>query len=85
MLDYYSSYPGPTKEAAIQELIKVVGNETKVREIMEKEEIGSWTGWYASHKIIMINRLNDENKSNEPKMENNGNNKAENEKPDKNL
>ena len=38
MLDYYSSDPGPTKEAAIQELIKVVGNETKVREIMEKEE-----------------------------------------------
>ena len=57
MLDYYSRYPGPTKENAIQELIKELGNEEIVREEMEKETIGSNTGWYASQKKDMITRI----------------------------
>lgn len=59
MMDYYSNEPGPTKEAAIEELIKEIGkkNEKKIREIIGKEEIGSWTGWYCSHKQDIINRL----------------------------
>lgn len=57
MLDYYSTYPGPTKECAIEELIKELGNEEIVREEMEKETIGSYTGWYAIHKKEMITRI----------------------------
>lgn len=52
-MDYYSDQPGPTNEAAIEELIKEMGNEAIVREIMTKEIIGSWTGWYCSHKREM--------------------------------
>jgi hypothetical protein len=66
MMDYYSDQPGPTKEAAIEELIKETGkkNEEIIREILEKETIGSWTGWYCSHKKDIkyrINLINNEN------------------------
>ena len=59
-MDYYSDQPGPTKEAAIQEIIKEIGKhkEEEIREILEKETIGSWTGWYCSHKKDIINRIN---------------------------
>jgi len=58
-MDYYSNQPGPTKEAAIEELIKETGknNEEIIKEILEKETIGSWTGWYCSHKQDIKDRI----------------------------
>ena len=57
MMDYYSDQPGPTKEAAIKEIVKEIGQEERVREIMTTEVIGSWTGWYFSHKREIIERI----------------------------
>ena len=63
-MDYYSDQPGPTKEAAIMELVKEIGQEQIVREIMETEIIGSWTGWYCGHKREIKERiLKEENKN----------------------
>jgi len=58
-MDYYSNQPGPTKEAAIEELIKETGknNEEIIKEIIEKETIESWTGWYCSHKQDIKDRI----------------------------
>ena len=60
MLDYYSNYAGPTKEEAIKELIKATGNEKIVREKMEGETIGSYTGWYSSMKQEKIKEIKEE-------------------------
>lgn len=60
MLDYYSNYAGPTKEEAIKELIKETGNEKIVRERMEGETIGSYTGWYSSMKREKIKEIKEE-------------------------
>jgi len=60
MLDHYSNYPGPTKEEAIKELIKETGNERIVREKMEGETIGSYTGWYSSMKLDKIKEIKEE-------------------------
>jgi len=65
MMDYYSNQPGPTKEAAILEIVKEVGQEERVREIMLNEIIGSWTGWYCSHKRDIIERILKENNNEE--------------------
>ena len=58
-MDYYSYQPGPTKEEAIKELIKELKEvkEEIIIEIMEKEIIGSWTGWYCSHKRDIKERI----------------------------
>jgi len=77
MMDYYSNQLGPTKEAAIEELIKEMGNEKIVREIMTKEIIGSWTGWYCSHKLEIRSRILKVLNNNGPNNEENNN---ENEK-----
>lgn len=60
MLDYYSNYAGPTTEEAIKELIKATGNEKIVREKMEGETIGSYTGWYSSMKQDKIKEIKEE-------------------------
>jgi len=60
MLDYYSNYAGPTNEEAIKELIKATGNEKIVREKMEGETIGSYTGWYSSMKQDKIKEIKEE-------------------------
>ena len=61
MLDYYSNFPSPSKEVAIEEVVKEILktnseiNETLVREtatnvINKMPSLGSYTGWYVGFK-----------------------------------
>ena len=65
MLDYYSYYPSPSKEDAIEEVVKVIIKykndivETQVREITtdiinKMPSLGSYTGWYVTVKNDVI-------------------------------
>ena len=68
MLDYYSYYPAPSKEVAIEEVVKEIlkinSNETLIRETATKvinnmPSLGSYTGWYAGFKFDAIKSVKD--------------------------
>ena len=59
MLDYYSNFPAPSKEVAIEEVVKEIlkisPNESLIREtatdvINKMPSLGSYTGWYVGFK-----------------------------------
>ena len=58
MMDYYGSFPPPSREDAIEEVIKQVQkshNPDNLREICERvvndmPSLGSYTGWYVSFR-----------------------------------
>lgn len=58
MMDYYSNYPPPTRECAIEEVIsqvKKTHNPENLREICTRTvndmpSLGSYTGWYVSFR-----------------------------------
>ena len=66
MMDWYSNYPGPSKEEAIKEVVNITGSEEIVRKvIMGMESLGSHTGWYCGFKgdvIKEVNKLKEEEK-----------------------
>ena len=70
MLDYYSYYPSPSKEEAIEEVVKAIikykneVDEVRVREITtdiinKTPSLGSYTGWYVTVKNDMIKHVKD--------------------------
>jgi len=59
MMDWYSNYPGPSKEEAIKEVVKETGSEEIVRKvIMGMESLGSQTGWYCGFRGDVIKEVN---------------------------
>ena len=68
MLDYYSYYPAPSREVAIEEVVKEIlkisSNETLIREtttevINKMPSLGSYTGWYMGFKSDAIKSVKD--------------------------
>ena len=68
MLDYYSYYPPPSRQDAIEEVVKEVlkvnSNETLIREtatevINKMPSLGSYTGWYAGFKGDAVKSVKD--------------------------
>jgi hypothetical protein len=66
MLDYYSYYPAPSKEVAIEEVVKEIlkinSDETLIREtttevINKMPSLGSYTGWYMGFKSDAIKNV----------------------------
>lgn len=68
MLDYYSYYPCPSKEEAIEEVVKAIihyksdVDKSRVREITTDiinkiPCLGSYSGWYATVKIDVIKNV----------------------------
>jgi hypothetical protein len=68
MLDYYSYYPSPSKEDAIEEVVKAIihyksdVDENRVRDITSDiinkiPCLGSYTGWYATVKIDVVKNV----------------------------
>lgn len=57
MLDYYSNFPGPSKEEAIKQVVIEIGEEKIVRDIISVTNIGSYTGWYAYFKSYIIDKV----------------------------
>jgi hypothetical protein len=66
MMDWYSNYPGPSKEEAIKEVVNITGSEEIVRKvIMGMESLGSETGWYCGFRgdvIKEVNKIKEEEK-----------------------
>lgn len=59
MMDWYSNYPGPSKDDAIKEVTLSTGEEEWAREIITKmPSLGSYTGWYAGFKGDVIAEIN---------------------------
>ncbi len=59
MMDWYSNYPGPSKEEAIKEVVNITGSEEIVRKvIMGMESLGSQTGWYCGFRGDVIKEVN---------------------------
>jgi hypothetical protein len=61
MMDYYSNFPAPSKEVAIEEVVKhILNSNSEVEESLIREtatvvinkmpSLGSYTGWYAGFK-----------------------------------
>ena len=68
MLDYYSNFPAPSKEVAIEEVVKEIlkinSNESLIREITTEvinkmPSLGSYTGWYVGFKGDAIKNVKD--------------------------
>ena len=58
MMDWYSNYPAPSKEEAIKEVTKEIGEEEYVREVITKMlSLGSYTGWYVGFKGDVIKEV----------------------------
>ena len=58
MMDWYSNYPPPSREVAIQEVIAEVEkthehenlDEICTKVVTDMPSLGSWTGWYVGFK-----------------------------------
>ena len=68
MLDYYSNFPSPSKEVAIEEVVKEIlkisSNESLIREtatevINKMPSLGSYTGWYVGFKGDAVKSVKD--------------------------
>jgi len=62
MLDYYSNFPSPSKEVAIKEVLKEFkdypdAEKIITENIMNRESLGSHTGWYVSIKKDVIKEV----------------------------
>lgn len=74
MMDYYSNFPAPSRDKAIEEVIKECKNtlsekvdDTLLREmatkvVTEMPSLGSYTGWYAGFRgdaiKMVLDKLN---------------------------
>ena len=70
MMDYYSNFPAPCRDVAIEEVIKECKNKIKVDEVLlrdtttkivnEMPSLGSYTGWYAGFRGDAIKMVLDQ-------------------------
>lgn len=80
MLDYYSNFPPPSRENAIEEVIKackiklevvvddVLLKETATKIVTEMPSLGSYTGWHVGFKGDAIQMVLDKlNTTDKPK------------------